>query len=358
MDTLVTFCIFIVVLFLYIHVMSQFKKGEDLEIYEMDYSTGAHLQEVCDVRQPVLFQVRDILPGLFSDIHPQKIAQYSSHDVKLKDADDYYGTELVPVDAISLPLHATFSILEGDKDGRYFSEDNEEFLEESGLMKRIGAIDEILRPSFTIHSKHDVLFGSCNTATPLRYHTDYRQFLCVTSGKIRVKMTSWKSSKYLHPYKDYENYEFRSPVHALRPSSNYTSDFEKTNFIDFEVAEGMMLYIPPYWWYSIIYLDDPSTFVCKTTYSTLMNSISNLPDLVLYVLQQQNITKKVPKIPTTNIETQPEIEIGEKLTPNTITQLQPKAPEPIEIPLVNETTEPERIERVTTNNIEYAISAI
>ena len=170
-------------------------------------------------------------------------------------------------------------------------------MDESGLKKRICAIDEVLRPSFTIYSKHDVLFGSCNTATPLRYHTDYRQFLCITSGKIRVKMTSWKSSKYLHPFKDYEHYEFRSPVHAIQPSSNYASDYDKTNFIDFEVQKGMMLYIPPYWWYSIIYLDDPSTFICKTTYSTLMNCISNLPDLALYVLQQQNITKRVPKIP-------------------------------------------------------------
>ena len=38
--------------------MTQFKKSEDLEIYEMDYSTNAHLQDVCDVRQPVLFNVR------------------------------------------------------------------------------------------------------------------------------------------------------------------------------------------------------------------------------------------------------------------------------------------------------------
>jgi hypothetical protein len=58
-----------------------------------------------------------------------------------------------------------------------------------------------------------------------------------------------------------------------------------------------------------------------------------------------------------NVETHPEIEVGEKLTPNTITQLQPKATEPIEIPPVNENIEQERIETVSTNNIEYAISA-
>ena len=356
--------------------MSQFKKSEDMEIYEMDYSTNSHLQEVCDVRQPVLFNVQDIIPGLFSDINPQKIAQYSSYDVRLKDTDDYYNkdsSELLPVDSLSLPLHTTFTILENDTDKRYFSEDNDDFLEESGLIKRINAIDEVLRPSFTIYSKHDVLFGSCNTVTPLRYHTDYRQFLCVTSGKIRVKMTSWKSSKYLHPFKDYENYEFRSPVHVIEPSSNYKSDFDKINFVDFEVQSGMMLYIPPYWWYSIIYLDDPSTFICKTTYSTIMNCISNLPDLALYVLQQQNITKRVPKIPDVTkpvINENEEIEHTEikmdenpddKLTPETIKQLETEIvnQQQNDITISENTEQPENnSDKSTNNNIVYSLSSI
>lgn len=355
--------------------MTQFKKSEDLEIYEMDYSTNAHLQDVCDVRQPVLFNVKDIIPGLFSDINPQKIAQYSSHDVKLKDTIDYYNaesSEILPVDSLSLPLNTMFSILESDDSGRYFSEDNEDFLEESGLIKRIKSIDEVLRPSFTIHSKYDVLFGSCNTATPLRYHTDYRQFLCVTSGKIRVKMTSWNSSKYLHPFKDYEHYEFRSPVHAVNPSSNYTSDFDKTKFIDFEVHSGMMLYIPPYWWYSIVYLDDPSTFICKTTYSTLMNCISNLPDLALYVLQQQNITKRVPKMPDVtnkivgeneNNDISPTTEnenIKDKLTPETMMQLETEIEnQQLEPTIEQESASNETdLQKAPDNNIEYSLSAI
>lgn len=316
MDTITTFSIFIIVLFLYIHVMSQFKKSEELEIYEMDYTNNPNLQEVCDVRQPVLFNVRDIIPGLFSDLNSQNVAKYSSHDVRLKDSRDYYSdvfNEQIPVDSIALALHTSIHIMETDKSGCYFSEDNDDFLEETGLMKRICSIDDILRPSFTVNSSYDILFGSVNTATPLRYHTNFRQFLCVTSGKIRVKMAPWKSSKYLHPYKDYEHYEFRSLVHPLQPTKCYMSDFEKTNFIDFEVNEGTMLYVPPYWWYSIIYLDDPSTFVCKITYSTLMNCLSNLPDLAIYVLQQQNITKKINKIPDISTKAVPNPENEEEI---------------------------------------------
>ena len=186
-------------------------------------------------------------------------------------------------------------------------------------------------------------------------------------------MTSWNSSKYLHPFKDYEHYEFRSPVHVIKPSSKYTSDFEKTKFIEFEVHSGMMLYIPPYWWYSIIYLDDPSTFICKTTYSTIMNSISNLPDLALYVLQQQNITKRVPKMPDITSKDVDESEINksssineedenvkDKLTPETMTLLENEiVNQKLDTVIEPESVSNESIsEKNTDNNIEYSLSAI
>jgi len=72
-------------------------------------------------------------------------------------------------------------------------------------------------------------------------------------------MAPWKSSKYLHPVKDYENYEFRSPIHPTHPTEQYSHDFE-TKFLEFEVKEGYVLYVPPYWWYCIVYLDTPNTF--------------------------------------------------------------------------------------------------
>jgi hypothetical protein len=55
MEFYITILIFLTIIFLYIHIMAQFKKSEDLEIYEMDYSTNQNLQETCSVKQPVLF---------------------------------------------------------------------------------------------------------------------------------------------------------------------------------------------------------------------------------------------------------------------------------------------------------------
>lgn len=306
MDAIVTLCIFITILFLYIHIANQFKKSEELEIYETDYSNNKHIEDVCELKQPFLMNMNHVIPSLFSNIIPENIAKYGSHDINMKDCHDYFLEQhSTPnsVDSIILPFGTTIKFLESDKSGHLFSENNQEFLDETSLLKKVNIVDEYIKPSFVINNKYDLLFGSCNTVTPLRYHTDSRQFLFVTSGKIKIKMASWKNSKFLHPYKDYENYEFRSLVHPTKPHKNFELDFEKTNFLEFEVNKGYMLYIPPYWWYSIIYLDDPSTYVCKITYNTLINCVSNIKNLSLYFLQQQNITKKINhKLPESIIE--------------------------------------------------------
>ena len=293
MDSLISLCIFIIILFLYIHIANQYKLGEELEIYETDYDDAKHLESVCELKQPVLVYVQNVFPSLFSDIVPETVAKYGSHDVNIKDCHDYFTENPSSVDPIILPLNNSIEFIENDQQHHLFSENNQDFLDETGILLKMKKIEHCIQPPLSITSKYDLMFGSKNTCTPLRYHNNNRKFLCVTNGKVKIKMSPWKSCKFLHPYKDYENYEFRSLINPKRPQSQYALDFEKTNFIEFLVHPGFMLYIPPFWWYSIQYLDDPSTFICSFTYSSLINHVSNIKDLSLYFLQQQNITKKV-----------------------------------------------------------------
>ena len=44
MDFLFTLAIFIIILFLYIYIANQYKKSEDLDIYETDFSDNTQLQ--------------------------------------------------------------------------------------------------------------------------------------------------------------------------------------------------------------------------------------------------------------------------------------------------------------------------
>jgi hypothetical protein len=306
MHFFVSFLVFLIILFLYIHIINQLKTSEDLEIYEMDYATNSQLQEVCEVKQPVLFEFQSVYPDIYENLTKEEIfSKYGSYDVKIKDIRDYnQSTE--SIEYVVLSMQSSQSLVESDSGSHYFSENNEELVHESGLSSEYKELDTYLKPSFTLQSKYDIMFGSQNTATPLRYHLNYRQFFIVKSGKIHVKMTPMKSKKYLKPIKDYDNYEFRSPINVWNPQPEYLHEMDKLKFLEFDVHAGHVLYIPAYWWYSIKYEKD--TIIYTATYNSVMNCVAHTPQWVLYFLQQHNIYKKIAKIKVLRQENEEKIQ--------------------------------------------------
>ena len=298
MKSLISIIIFCIIVFFYIHITYQFKKSEDFEIYEADYTTNAHLQEICNVKQPLLFQFKfDELENLT----PEKIAKMAgSHDCKVKDTNDYYGDSTASVDYVVFPFQTAHKLFKRDAKSHYYTENNEIFVEESGLIKNIQEVDDFLKPKFCIQTKYDLIYGSSDTTLPLRYHTNDRVFLIPTSGKIRVKMTPWKARKYLHTIHDFEKYEFRSPINVWKPQKKYGQDFEKMRFLEFDVLANHVLYVPPYWYYSIQF--DENTCVVAATYNTLMNIVAHSPKWGRYFIQQQNIQKKLAKTLDISVE--------------------------------------------------------
>jgi hypothetical protein len=255
----------------------------------MDYSTHTHLQTVCDVKQPVLFDYETVCPEFFENLHI-----VGNDEIQVKEVADYWRSD-EPVESVLLPLSSGLNLLTTDTRSQYISENNEAFLIQSGVAGNYSVNDEYLKPYFSCQTTCDVWFGSRKAATPLRYHIDARQFLCVFKGRIRIKMTPWKSRKYLYPIKDYENLEFRSPINCWNPQQKYLHEMDKVKFLEFDVAKGQVLYIPPYWWYSIQYIDSGTT-VCSITYKTAVGCIANLPEYTYYLLQQQNTRTRVAKV--------------------------------------------------------------
>jgi hypothetical protein len=294
MNALIHIFIFLIIAFLYIHVSNQYKRSEDLEIYEMDYINNNHLQEVCDIKQPVLFEYKSFNEEFFANIECEKLLEKGSFDIKVKENDDYWK-DTDTVDYIVLPFQSSQSLMTTDTHAKYFTENNESFIEDSGLFSMFQTNNAFLKPSFTNITKYDIQTGSQNCVTPLRYHTDYRRFLCVGSGKISVKMTPWRSTKYLYPNEDYDNYEFFSPINVWKPQKKYFNEMDKVKFLEFDVNAGNVLYIPPYWWYSIKYSDQSENIVAGFTYISVMNCLANLPNWVKYYAQQSNIKKRITK---------------------------------------------------------------
>ena len=57
--------IFLMILFVYIHINTHFKTSSNMEIYEYSYTTNTQLQEICDLKQPVLFNFVNCVPEMF-----------------------------------------------------------------------------------------------------------------------------------------------------------------------------------------------------------------------------------------------------------------------------------------------------
>ena len=282
--------IFCIVLFLYLHIYFQLKTSSDLEVYEIEQPSKEKLEEICDLRQPVIFDYQN--DSLLETCKLSQITEhYSAFDVKLrnvKEMDD--NTDL----HIPVTLKAALSIVSGDKDAKYVSEKNGDFLEETGIIKNYKYNDAFLRPPMVSNCFYDFLTGSQNTETVLQYSVNYRNFYLVTHGVIKIKLIPPKSARYLYPIEDYENFEFRSPLNPWAIQRQYKADFDKIKTLEIELTPGKIIYIPAYWWYSIKFVE-PLSSICVFKYRTYMNTVAILPKLCMKTLQRQNTKREVVK---------------------------------------------------------------
>jgi hypothetical protein len=179
--------------------------------------------------------------------------------------------------------------LREDQDQKYLVENNSDFLEETGIIKSFRYNDVFLRPHMVSQCGYDFVIASEQTRTPFRYELNYRNYLLVTEGEIKIKLTQPKSSKYLYQQKDYENLEFSSPLNPWHIQTQYKADFDKIKCLDLRMTKGQILYIPAYWWYSIEFGKEAS--LCSFKYKTYMNTVAILPQLVMRLLQTQNVKR-------------------------------------------------------------------
>jgi hypothetical protein len=266
------------------------KTSNDLEVYEIEQPSKDKLEEICDLRQPVIFDYQN--DSLLESCKINMVAEhYSAFDVKLrnvKELDD--NTDL----HIPVTLKVAISLFNNDKDSKYIIEKNNDFLEETGLIKNFKYNDAFLRPHMVSNCFYDMVSASQNTETPLQHNVNYRNFYLVTYGKIKIKLIPPKSARYLYSTDDYENFEFRSPLNPWEIQRQYKADFDKIKTLEIELTPGKIVYIPAYWWYSIKFME-PLTTVCTFKYRTYMNTIAILPKLCMKTLQRQNTKREIVK---------------------------------------------------------------
>ena len=291
MNIFISAIIFCIVLFLYLHIQYHFKKSNDLEIYTIEQPSKDKLEEICDLRQPVLF---DFINENLNDNCSLGILEdkYGAFDIKIRN---------ITEDDDSKELYLPFLLTEGvklfqnDESKKFITERNYDFLKETGTDKIFKYNDSFLRPPMVSKCMYDIWSGSIGSQTPLRYNINYRNYIYLTMGKAKLKLIPPSSTKYLYPIKDYDNFEYRSPVNPWNLQEKYKSEFNKVKVLNVDIVPGQMIFIPAYWWYTIEY--EKLTSICNFQYRTYMNTVAIIPELFLSFLQTLNIKREIaPKL--------------------------------------------------------------
>ena len=265
------------------------KVSDDLEVYEIDQPSKEKLEEICDLRQPVIFDYN--VGTLLDECSIDTIGkQFGAFDIKVRNVKEYDDVcELY----LPLTLNTALDIFRKDSEERFVSENNGDFLEETSVIKSMRYNDIFLRPYSVSNCTYDLMFSSKLTKTPLKYELNYRNFFLVTQGSIRIKLIPPKSSKYLYTIKDYDNFEFLSPVNPWNVQTQFKPDFDKLKTLEVTLNAGQIISIPAYWWYSFEFSDNTSISVFK--YRTYMNNIAISNHLLVNLLQTQNVKRETVK---------------------------------------------------------------
>jgi len=285
MDTIYSILIFIAVLILYSQIIFQLKKGDDIEIYETDYTTNKELNANANLKQPFVFQFAEYDSNLKTNPLSKMVAEQGSFDIYVKEVADYHADR--PPTSIVLSLSAAHSLMKTDTEGKYFSSGNQYFIEETGIQRYYQQLDKYLEPALSVFSHYDLLLGSAGVTTPLSYHTFERRYIYITGGKFTVKMTPWRSTKYMAINKNYRDYEFSSPLNVWNQQQAYDTEFCKMKLLEFNIEAGQVLYVPPFWHYSLKMVGSDSDHIAHIfNYSSPMNIVANTFNIARYLFDK------------------------------------------------------------------------
>ena len=105
---------------------------------------------------------------------------------------------------------------------------------------------------------------------------------------LKIKNLVRKNYKNLHVQKNYETLNFYSLIDINNIQPIYKNDYHKVKFLRVLLNMNQVLIIPPYWFYSIKFLEE-NTIVFLNSYRTFTSIIAIIPDLFIQILQQNNL---------------------------------------------------------------------
>ena len=284
MELIINCLIFCVVLFLYVHIYNHIKTSNYFEVYEVENLSKDKFEDIISFKQPLVLNNNDSLMNNITIDYLSKT--YPTFDVNLYNKqDDLF---------LKIKIEEIDNILNNDTSNNYISCNNKDFLEETTIEKILTSNDSFFRPYNVCNKTYDIIMGGINTTTQLKYSINSRNILYLSSGKVEVTLCPPKYYKNLQVKKNYELLDFYSSITINNVQSIYKNDYSKIKFIRVTLNENQVLIIPPYWFYSIKFVEK-NTIVFFNSYRTFTSSIAIIPDLFIQLLQQNNLKLNIVK---------------------------------------------------------------
>jgi len=300
MQLTINFLIFCVVLFIYVHVYNHIKTSNYLEVYEIENLSKDKFEDINNFKQPLLLSNYTLINNITINY---LISNYPTFDLNLynKEDDTFLKIKMEEFD----------SIVNIDDSNNYISYNNKEFLEETTIEKQLSSNDNFFRPYNICNKNYDIIMGRKNSASRLKYSINSRNILYLSGGQVEVTLCPPKYYKYLHVKKNYELLDFYSLIDIDNIQPMYKNDYHKVKFLRVLLNINQVLIIPPYWFYSIKFLEE-NTVVFLNSYRTFTSSIAIIPDLFIQLLQQNNLKLNIIKKLTEENEENEEKEENEE----------------------------------------------
>lgn len=257
------FIIFILTLFIYIHIQFHWKINNDIDIPHIKLPEKDKLESICDLKQPFISEYKNI--QILNDIHESYKLNVNYNFEKKK---------------ISLKTLRNSMINE-----TYYSCNNENFIKNINLIENT-EINNYFKPHMSYGFFNDLILGNKEACTPLLYSLNYRNYIHVVEGELEIKLIPPKYTKLLM-----ENADCISNVNLWNAKLLDKCLIDKIETISITLKKNMILYIPTYWWYSIKYTN--FSIAILFSYRTYINTLANFPQLLLKFIQKQNITYKI-----------------------------------------------------------------
>ena len=266
--------VFVVVLFLYLHITHQRRVVEDTEINILDVQTSTILDEVCELRVPYVFE-RDVSGLCNAGLQRKPMLNVDSSEF-IK-AYDMSGTELIS----SMKPWSTFCDSIKKQNAICISDRIQWPLDQWKFGPSISNYELFWKPYMNVNGSHFLTIGSEGSRTLYRSSSHGRQFLTCLDGVVKITLLSPGNGDRGDSSEDEE---------GGRVYQRYVGHLTDRSLV-VTVKKGQVVCVPPYWWYSIQIGE--GGLVLEMKYRSLANVVAHVDTLVPVLLKQLNTKKRI-----------------------------------------------------------------